>query len=215
MRRMIACHRGLTSSRGPRRLRQWTPHPVLHRGSSARAPAFRDRLSVTLLIGRIGAPEILEDEPIAYRFGPNEIGTYNYHHWVAPPVRMVRVILLRQLRASGKYQSVAELGSSAQGEFVLAGRLYDFEEVDNGSIAALVTMDFELLDRKTAQIVWTHFYSRSEPVQGKEIPDVVAALDHNLVQGLTEVSSGLDLYLLRPLPWEVMSVRFLAAAGAG
>ena len=155
---------------------------------------------ITLLIGRIGAPEILEDEPIAYRSGPNEIGTYDYHHWVEPPVRMVKVVLLRQLRASGRYQSVAELGSSAQGEFVLAGRLYDFEEVDKGSIAALVTMDFELLDRKTAQIVWTHFYSRSEPVHGKGISDVVAALDHNLVQGLTEVSSGLDLYFSAHFP---------------
>ena len=55
---------------------------------------------------------------------------------------------------------MAELGSSAQGEFVLQGRLYDFEEVDTGSTAALVTMEFELLDRKTAKIVWTHFYSR-------------------------------------------------------
>ena len=155
---------------------------------------------ITLLIGRIGAPEILQDEPIAYRSGPNEIGTYDYHHWVEPPVRMVKVVLLRQLRASGRYQSVAELGSSAQGEFVLAGRLYDFEEVDKGSIAALVTMDFELLDRKTAKIVWTHFYSRSEPVHGKGISDVVAALDRNLVQGLTEVSAGLDLYFSAHFP---------------
>src|SRR3989475_1846884 len=74
---------------------------------------------ITVLIGRIGAPGILQDEPIAYRSGPNEIGTYHYHHWVEPPVRMVKVILIRQLRASGKYRSVAELGSSAQGEFVL------------------------------------------------------------------------------------------------
>jgi ABC-type uncharacterized transport system auxiliary subunit len=155
---------------------------------------------VTLLIGRIGAPEILQDEPIAYRLGPNEIGTYNYHHWIEPPVRMVKVILIRQLRVSGKYQSVAELGSSVQGEFVLQGRLYDFEEVDAGGTAALVTMEFELLDRKTSRTVWTHFYSRSEPVQGKEIPDVVSALEHNLVRGLTEVASGLDEYFSARVP---------------
>jgi len=155
---------------------------------------------ITLLIGRIGAPGILQDEPIAYRSGPNEIGTYDYHHWVEPPVRMLKVILIRQLRASGKYQSVAELGSSAQGEFVLQGRLYDFEEVDAGSTAALVTMEFELLDRKTDKIVWTHFYSNSEPVQGKEISDVVSALDHNLVRGLTEVAFGLDVYFSAHVP---------------
>ena len=155
---------------------------------------------ITVLIGRIGAPGILQDEPIAYRSGPNEIGTYNYHHWVEPPVRMVKVILIRQLRASGKYRSVAELGSSAQGEFVLHGRLYDFEEVDAGSTTALVTMEFELFDRRTAKTVWTHFYSHSEPVQGKEIPDVVSALDRNLARGLTEAVSGMDVYFSAHVP---------------
>jgi ABC-type uncharacterized transport system auxiliary subunit len=149
---------------------------------------------ITVLIGRIGGPGILQDEPLAYRSGPNEIGTYDYHHWVEPPVRMVKVILIRQLRASGKYRSVAELGSLVQGEFVLQGRLYDFEEVDAGSTAALVTMEFELFDRKAAKTVWTHFYSHSEPVQGKEISDVVSALDRNLMRGLTEMVSGMDVY---------------------
>jgi ABC-type uncharacterized transport system auxiliary subunit len=155
---------------------------------------------ITLLIGHIGAPAILQDEPIAYRSGPNEIGTYAYHHWVEPPVRTLKIMLIRQLRASGKYQSVVELGSSAQGEFVLHGRLDDFEEVDAGSTAALVTMEFELLDRKTGKIVWTHFYSHSEPVQGKGISDVVSALDHNLVRGLTEIASELDVYFSTHLP---------------
>ena len=152
------------------------------------------RYPVTLLIGRIGAPEILQDEPIVYRSGPNEIGTYDYHHWAEPPVRMLRVMLIRRLRASGKYQSVTQLGSSAEGDFVLRGRLDDFEEVDTGAIAALVTMEFELFDRKSHKTVWTHSYSRSEPVQGKEISDVVAALNHNLTEGLAEVASSLDSY---------------------
>ena len=159
-----------------------------------------DVYPVALLIGRIGAPEILQDEPIAYRSGPNEIGTYDYHHWVEPPARMVKLLLTRQLRASGKYESVAELGSSAQGEFVLQGRLDDFEEVDAGSTGALVTMEFELFDRKTGRALWTHFYSHTEPVPGKEISDVVSALDHNLLRGLAEVASGLDIYFSAHLP---------------
>ena len=155
---------------------------------------------VTLLIGRIRAPEILQDGPIAYRSGTNEIGVYDYHHWMEPPERMVRLALIRQLRASGKYESVAELGSSVEGGFVLTGRLDDLEEVDSGSIAALVTMEFELLDRKAGKIVWTHFYSHTEPVQAKEIPDVVSALDHNLDRGLTEVVAGLDTYFSSRFP---------------
>src|SRR2546428_13434365 len=57
---------------------------------------------ITVLIGRIGAPGILQDEPIAYRSGPNQLGTYHYPHWVEPPGRMAKAILIRQLRASGK-----------------------------------------------------------------------------------------------------------------
>jgi ABC-type uncharacterized transport system auxiliary subunit len=149
---------------------------------------------VTVLVGHIGAPEILEDQPIVYRSGRNEIGTYAYHLWAEPPVEMVKIMLIRRLRALGKFQSVAQLGGSAQGNFVLHGRLYDFEEVDTGSITALVSMEFELVDRKTHRTVWTHYYSHSEPVQGKQIPDVVSALDHNLERGLTEVASALNAY---------------------
>jgi ABC-type uncharacterized transport system auxiliary subunit len=149
---------------------------------------------ITLLIGHIGAPEILEDQPIVYRSGRNEIGTYEYHQWAETPAQMVKIMLIRRLRASGRYQSVASLGSSAEGEFVLHGRLYDFEEVDKGSIAALVSMEFALFDRKTHKTMWTHFYSHSEPVQGRQISDVVAALDRNLEQGLAEVESGLNAY---------------------
>lgn len=150
---------------------------------------------VTLLIGHVGAPEILEDQPIVYRSGRNEVGVYQDHQWVEPPAQMVKIMLIRRLRASGEFQSIAQLGSSAQGEYVLRGRLYDFEEVDKaGSITALVSMEFELLDRRTQKEVWSRFYSQMEPVQGKTIPDVVAALDHNLEQGLTEVMSGLNAY---------------------
>jgi ABC-type uncharacterized transport system auxiliary subunit len=185
---------GLGACRGGRTIRYYTVElPPAAQPSTNVYP-------ITLLIGRIGAPEILQDDSIAYRTGPNEIGTYNYHHWAEPPARMVKVILIRQLRTSGKYQSVADLGSTVQGQFVLRGRLYDFEEVDAGSTAALVTMEFELVDRKAAKTVWTHFYSHSEPVQGKEIPDVVSALDRNLVRGLTEVTSGLDAYFSANVP---------------
>lgn len=156
---------------------------------------------VALLIGRISAPEILQDQPIVYRSGPNEIGAYQYHLWAEPPAQMVKTVLLRRLRASGRYQSVAEAGGSTQGDFVLRGRLYDFEEVDSGgAITARVAMEFELIDRENHKPVWSHFYSRTEPVQGKEIPDVVAALDRSLEQGLSEVESGLEAYFADRFP---------------
>lgn len=167
----------------------------------ASPPTTKSIYPVSLLVGHISAPEILEDQPIVYRSGRNEIGGYEYHLWAEPPAQMIRTVLIRRLRASGRFQSVGQLGGSMQGDFVLRGHLYDFEEVDSPSaITAKVTMEFELIDRSTHRSVWNNFYSNTEPVQGKEIRDVVAALDHNLEQGLSEVESALDSYFASHLP---------------
>jgi ABC-type uncharacterized transport system auxiliary subunit len=55
-------------------------------------------------------------------------------------------------------------------------------------------MEFDLYDRKSGKVVWTHYYSQSEPVQVKEISAIVTALDLNLDRGLKEVTAGLDQY---------------------
>ena len=149
---------------------------------------------VSLLVASVRGPQILQDTPIAYRVGANEIGTYQYSRWAEPPVEMLQGKLIRVLRASGDYQSVAGVGAGAEGQFVVRGRLYEFEEVDNGNISARVSMEFDLVDRKSGKVVWSHSYSRSEPVQTKEISAVVAALDLNLDRGLKEVAAGLDQY---------------------
>jgi cholesterol transport system auxiliary component len=145
---------------------------------------------VSLVVGRINGAVMFQDTPIAYRAGPNEIGTYQYSHWAEAPVALVKANLIRTLRASGEYQSVTELGSTAGGQFLIRGSLYDFEEVDSGeNISGLVSMEFDLIDRRTGKVVWTHYYSHSEPVQTKEIAAVVAALDSNLSRGLSEVAA--------------------------
>ena len=150
--------------------------------------------SVALLVGRISAPGILRNGPIAYRVGANEVGTYAYHQWEEPPVDMLKMNLIRVLRSSGNFHSVSALESGSEGEFVVRGSLYNFEEVDSGSIGALVTMELELYNRKTRQIVWSRFYSRTEAVEEHKVSAVVAALDRNLDRGLKEFSSGLTEY---------------------
>jgi len=150
---------------------------------------------VSLLVGNVNGAEIFRDTPIVYRDGANEIGTYQYSRWVEPPVVLLRGRLIRMLRATGEYQSVSELGSTSDGQFVVRGRLYSFEEVDGASISGLVSMEFDLYDRKTGKVVWTHYYSQSEPVQTKEMTAIVAALDTNLDRGLREVTAGISQYL--------------------
>jgi ABC-type uncharacterized transport system auxiliary subunit len=150
--------------------------------------------SVSLLVASISSPDILKGSAIAYRIGANEVGAYQYSRWVDPPVEIVQTSLIRMLRGSGNYQSVGSVGSMSNGQFIVRGRLYDFEEVDGPSITGLVSMEFELYDRKSGKVVWSHFYSQSEPVQGKEISAIVTALGLNLDRGLKEAAAGLNQY---------------------
>jgi len=55
-------------------------------------------------------------------------------------------------------------------------------------------MEYELRNVKTADVVWTQFYQHDEPVNGKDVGSVVAALDH-CVQGIVgQVRGGLEQY---------------------
>jgi ABC-type uncharacterized transport system auxiliary subunit len=47
---------------------------------------------------------------------------------------------------------------------------------------------------QSGKVVWSHGYSQSEPVQGKEISAIVTALDLNLGRGLKETVDGLNQY---------------------
>jgi ABC-type uncharacterized transport system auxiliary subunit len=149
---------------------------------------------LALLVGTIGGPDIYRDTPIVYRIGTNEVGAYQYSRWIEPPVGLVKDKLMHILSASGDYQSVTSLGSNSNGQFVIRGRLDEFSEVDGANITGLVSMEFELYDRKSGKTLWTHFYSQSEPAQTKDISAVVTALDANLDRGLKEVAAGLSQY---------------------
>jgi len=162
--------------------------------TSTAPPISNSQQSVSLVVGALNGPDIFRASAIAYRVGTNEVGTYQYSRRVEPPVEMVQSSLIRLLKASGNYQSVASLGSTSEGQFIIRGRLYDFEEVDGANITGLVSMEFELYDRKSGKIVWSHFYSQSEPVESKEISAIVSALDANLNRGLKEVAVGLNQY---------------------
>jgi ABC-type uncharacterized transport system auxiliary subunit len=149
---------------------------------------------VTLVVGNLSASHLYREEGIVYSLGPEEMGTYQYQLWAEPPTQMIEEVLLRELRTSGRYLGVYPLRSQTSGNFLIHGRLYDFKEVDGGSIVARVSFDMEMRDLKTGATVWTHYYTHDEPVSAKNVPAVVAALDQNVQRGIKEVAASLDQY---------------------
>jgi cholesterol transport system auxiliary component len=150
--------------------------------------------AVTLLLGPITSSHLYRDDHIVYTSNGQAMGTYEYQRWAEPPSEMIDDVLLRELRVSGRYQHVYSLRSDVRGDYLLRGHLYDFREISGNGLATRVAFEFELLDSKTGSTVWTRYYSHDEPVDGKDVPAVVAALNRNVSSGLSELREGLDEY---------------------
>ncbi len=150
---------------------------------------------LVLLVGNIATSEALQDGRIRYRSGANESGAYEFHRWAERPGSMVRTSLVRALRASGKYQRVQEAGSLTTGDYLLMGKLYEFDEVDSASIQTRISLQVQLVDRKTNHSVWDRHLERREPVDGKTVADVVQSLDRNLQHVVSEAAVEIDKFL--------------------
>jgi ABC-type uncharacterized transport system auxiliary subunit len=140
------------------------------------------------------ASHLYREDRIVYSTAGEQMGTYEYQRWAEPPAEMVAEVLLRALRASGRYRAVYAQRSNTNGDFLLRGRLYDFKEVSGNGMVAKVTVEFEMRDVKNGATVWTHYYQHEEPVNGKNVPAVVAALDKNVQRAIQEVLGSLDQY---------------------
>jgi ABC-type uncharacterized transport system auxiliary subunit len=160
----------------------------------AAPPAGTNAYPVALLVGRITAPHLFRDDRIVYRAGPGQLGTYEYHRWAEPPTDMLEAMLVRMLRDSGRYGSVQLLRSNARGEYIVRGRLHEMDELSGAPLTARVAFEIELYEIKSGTTVWSRAYSHDEPVGGKDVPAVVAALNRNVQRGMGEVVAGLDAY---------------------
>jgi ABC-type uncharacterized transport system auxiliary subunit len=162
---------------------------------SGMAPAVdANAYPITLLVGAVSAPHLYREDQIVYGAPGESMGLYQTHRWAEPPPDMLQEVLFRELQASGRYRSVNTLRSSGHADYILRGRLYDFKEVSANPLVARVAMEFELRETKGGTTVWSQYYAHDEPVSGKEVNAVVAALDRN-VQGIVgQVKAALEQY---------------------
>jgi ABC-type uncharacterized transport system auxiliary subunit len=149
---------------------------------------------VTLLLGPLRASHLYREDRIVFSSSGDTMGTYEYQRWAQPPTEMLEELLLRDLRATGRYKTVDVLRSNTHGDYILFGRLYDFKEISGTPLSTRLTFDLELRETKTGTTVWTHYYTHDEPAAGKDVSAVVAALDRNAQRGATDIKSSLEQY---------------------
>ena len=149
---------------------------------------------ITLMLAPITSSHLYREDHIVYTDNAQYMGVYQYQRWAEPPTEMIRDVLLRELRASDRFQGVYTWGSNVRGDYILRGHLYDFREISATNLVGRVTLELELHDARTGATVWTHFYSHDQPVASKDVAAVVAALDHDVQQAIAEFRASLDQY---------------------
>jgi ABC-type uncharacterized transport system auxiliary subunit len=166
-------------------------YQINYPSAGATAP---DAIDVVLMVRTFESSHLYLDDKIVYGFDSPEMGTYEYQRWVEPPVGILQDSLVRGLRASGRFKGVYGLRSDINGSYILAGHLYDFKEVDGGTIVARLSYEARLRDRKAGVTVWSYTYSHDEPVSDKSISAFVQAMDKNVQRSVQEVQAGLEQY---------------------
>jgi len=157
---------------------------------SAQAPQF----PITLLIGRVSVPLLYRDTRLVYGSGEVQLGTYEYNRWAEMPAEMLQDNLVAAFRNTGQYRSVAKIGSSAHGDYILRGQLFSLYGVDRPTMVARFSMEIILFDSKSASIVWNNRYSHDEPIQGKSVANIVEAMDRNVQAAMSQFCTALAQY---------------------
>jgi ABC-type uncharacterized transport system auxiliary subunit len=158
----------------------------------APAPSSDARTSFVLDVPRFQAADILRDDRILYYKTPTEVNRYEYHRWSAAPAEMMAELAARRLRAMGVFQQVRLFPRAIPGDYVLRGRLLDFEELDyEPSGRVRVSLQLELLRTRDRKVVWSETRRSERGIQGKGVANVVAALNTSAEQVLDEALPGL------------------------
>lgn len=149
---------------------------------------------VSLLVARVTAGHLYRDDRLVYRTTELELGTYEYQRWSEPPVDMIQDSLIATLRATKRYRSVDPMASNMRGDYIVRARLDALDEVDKPQLAARFSLRLELYDPKSGEVLWSDSYAHDQPVQGKQVADVVGALDANVKIGMQQLAESLGRY---------------------
>jgi ABC-type uncharacterized transport system auxiliary subunit len=161
---------------------------------STAPPPAQDAVNTTLLVRSFEASHLYQNGQIVYGFDSPQLGIYQTERWAEPPVEMLQDALVRGLRASGRFRAVYTIRSDVGGQYILAGHLYDFKEVDSSSIVARLVYEVRLRDRKSGTPVWRHMYNHDETASEKSVSAIAVAMDKNVQRSVQEVQAGLEEY---------------------
>lgn len=169
------------------------PRPNYYTLRVPAAPAAHDPKTAAVLgVERLGAPEVLGNDRILYYESPTQLNFYENHRWSSDPSSLVRDSLAGQLSEAGVFSEVRLLPARDPVDYLLRGRLLNFEEVDfEGGVKGRVRLELTLVRVRDRKVLWSDVRQALVSALGKEVAGVVEAVNAASDQVLKELVPAL------------------------
>ncbi len=156
-------------------------------------PALGDPKSNFVLgVEHFRASELLRDDRILYYESPTRVNYYQHHRWGSEPATMLSEFTAEWIEGTGVFAQVRMLPTREPVDYILRGRVFNFEEVDyEGGGKARVSLELSLVRLRDRKAVWSARRQAESPLQEKGIGGVANAMDRSIHEILREVLPGL------------------------
>lgn len=154
------------------------------------------KFNVILGVETFETAPIYEEDRIVYRDSPYEVKFYNYHHWIIPPKDMVTDKVIGHFSESHLFEQVVPYPRFSQVDLICRGTLKAFEEwdVDNDWYAR-VKIHFELVSKKSNQLIWHHTVANKIRVPEKNTLTLVETMGKSLQGCVNEALAEIEKFL--------------------
>ncbi|MGD1156082.1 MAG: ABC-type transport auxiliary lipoprotein family protein [Terriglobia bacterium] len=158
----------------------------------AAPPPNDPKTGYVLGVERFRAPEMLRDDRIVYYVSPTQMNYYQYHRWGADPATMLSEFTAQWVGSTGVFAEVRILPARERLDYMLAGRVLSFEEVDHeGGGNVRVALELLLMRTSDHKVIWSSKQRVEAPLQERGVEGVAGALSASCAQLLREMTPGL------------------------
>jgi uncharacterized lipoprotein YmbA len=151
----------------------------------------------TLAVREFETAAYLRQGRIVYRESPTQVGFYEYHRWVTNPGATATTAVIGALRSSGLFSQVDSDSKHIKPEFLLTGKLERLDEIDyGGAVRVEAKVSAQLIDLRTASLVWSGDESETASVEKATVDSVVIEMGHAAQKCIERLLADMEQQIL-------------------
>ena len=126
-----------------------------------------------ILVDPVQVDNLYDDFQIIFRISPFEMNYYAYVFWAEKPAVLIRDSVIHYLQEQKSFRKVIKEYSAGDPDLVLRARLHILEEIDQPERwFAHLSMEMEIKDFHSGEILVSLDFDRTEPLTGKDVSEL-------------------------------------------